>query len=59
MTKWYAATDEIVKMGPFETQQEAFDALKYADHMVKRTGRTRPLLSNVWSEQTGLKGWGL
>lgn len=49
--KWYAAGGGIAQMGPYESQVEAWEALRYAEDIEKKTRCKHPKDARVWPER--------
>lgn len=50
VTKWYARGGGMSRMGPFRTQEDACEALRYSDAMREETGMLFPENAFVWPE---------
>lgn len=49
--KWFAGTDEIARMGPFDSILDAWSSLELNKDTQERTGRKHPKGAYVWPEQ--------
>lgn len=49
--KWYAAGGDIVRTGPFASQVEACEAMRYAPDIAARTRLAHPENTRVWPER--------
>jgi hypothetical protein len=51
-TKWYAATDDVQRMGPYSTMIEAWRAVRLTVCQQYARGRLHAKGSYVWPEST-------
>lgn len=49
--KWYAASDDIVRIGPFESESEAWEHLELTDEEQERCKRVHAEGAHVWPER--------
>lgn len=51
--KWFAATGAIAKAGPFDSQVDAWRAIRLSDEFLAASGTRRPFADNaiVWPEE--------
>jgi len=51
MINWYAGCHEILRMGPYKTQVEAWKSLILTDKERARQGSIHPKNPRVWCEE--------
>lgn len=49
--KWYAASGDVVRRGPYDSQVEAWEALVLSPAAQAREGRKHPRDAQVWPER--------
>jgi hypothetical protein len=49
---WYAATDHIIRMGPYRSQAAAWAALVLTDDEQRKQRSVHPRSARVWPETT-------
>jgi hypothetical protein len=50
--EWFARGGGIARTGPFDSQTDAWEAMRYTDELRKETGYDHPPDTAVWPERS-------